>query len=132
MTQHYFNKYTLTTTMHCITLEQYNEIVAKMPLLTSCAMLKVVASGYGCNGRNGYKCEFEQVGLTNKGNVGVLEELGWTKDGKDVYPPCEYLFSWDDALAFSCVKDGILGDKKCKKYEEFVPYETFEKIVEGE
>jgi hypothetical protein len=54
-----------------------------------------VASGYGCNGRNGYKCEFEQVGRTNKG-VGVLEELGWTKDGKDVYPLCEYFFSWEE------------------------------------
>jgi hypothetical protein len=48
---------------------------------------------------------------------------------------CSHLRSYiGGALAFSCVKDGILGDKKCKKYEEFefVPYETFEKIVEGE
>jgi hypothetical protein len=93
MSTPYYNRYKLTTTLHCITLEQYKEIVAKMPLLTSCAMLKVVASGYG---RNGYKCEFEQVGPTNKGNVGVLEELGWTKDGKDVYPLCEYFFSWEE------------------------------------
>jgi hypothetical protein len=43
---------------------------------------------------------------------------------------CIYLRAHiDRAFAFRCEKYGIIGDKKCDKYEEFVPYEKQEEAT---